>query len=139
MNSEFENNYIFETSVVIQNIQSDFPRVKAEKIAELKRLDPTTVLLAKLVAIFYSEVTGRLPELEAHCRKEEYQKLLSVIHRFKSTTYNLGAIRAVEIANAIEYSVARKRNHVDIENLISALKKECLDTHKVLLTYLSNA
>lgn len=133
MTSEVGNNFIFETSVIVTDIELNFPRVKLEKIAELKRLDPTLTILTKLVDIFFNETLDRLPEMKNFSITQDFKNLSCVIHRFKSTTYNLGASRAVELIGAIENAILRKASTIEINQLIAVLHEECVETHEVLL------
>lgn len=134
MTSEIGNNFIFETSVIVRDIELNFPRVKLEKIAELKRLDPTLTILTKLVDIFFTETANRVPEMKDFCQKQDFKNLSCVIHRFKSTTYNLGASRAVELISAIETAMLRQASQIEIKQLIAVLHEECVETHELLQT-----
>ncbi len=136
MISELGNNFIFETSVIVRDIQLNFPRIKLEKITELKKLDPTKALFTKLVNIFDVEVSARVPEMKNFCQNKDFANLACSIHRFKSTTYNLGASRAVELTTAIESAMVRAASPTEIKQLIAVLHEECLETHELLLTFL---
>ncbi len=136
MISEIKNSFNSEPSVIVRDIQLNHPRVKIEKIRELKKLDPTLAIYTKLVNIFEVEVSTRIPEMKNFCHTEDFKNLSCVIHRFKSTTYNLGASRAVELTKALETAILQQARQVEMKQLIAVLEEECLDTHEELLTYL---
>ena len=133
MISELDSSYIFETLEKINDIQLNFPRLKLEKIAELKQLDPTLEVFSKLVHIFSVEVSARIPEMKKFCECHDYENLSRVIHRFKSTTYNLGAARAVEITSHIEKVILRSGSPIELKQWIESLEVECLEAHQQLL------
>lgn len=136
MISELEKNVTFETSEIVCTIQSNYPSVRLEKIEELKRLDPTFEILAKLVKIFHNEVAMRIPEMKSYCQCQDYENLSRLIHRFKSTTYNLGASRSVEFTKQIENAMQRSASQLEIKQLIAVLEIECLVTCDLLFTLL---
>ena len=133
MISDVENNYTFETLDLLSQIQVNFPRIEFKKIEELKQLDPTLEVFSKLVHIFYVEVSGRIPEMKNYCDSHNYENLSRVIHRFKSTAYNLGASRAVEFMAHIEKVILRAGRELEIKLWIMALEKECHETYQNLL------
>ena len=133
MNSDVENNYTFETLDVVSKIQLNYARLDFKKIEELKQLDPTLEIFSKLVNIFYVEVSGRIPEMKNYCDNHDYENLSRVIHRFKSTAYNLGASRAVELQANIEKVILRTGTQLELKQWIMTLEKECHETYQNLL------
>ena len=137
MISEFGNNISNSISDLLSEIHSNHPTIQMDKVHELKKLDKTLTIFNKLIVIFRKELTERIPEMKTSCDQEDYINLGKIIHRFKSTTYNLGASRAVEVSKQIEHSLNKElKSHLEISQLIALLEHECLAAHALLLTYL---
>ena len=136
MTSELENNFIIEISDLSSTIESNYPSVRLEKVEELKQLDPSLGILLKLVKIFQNEVSYRIPEMKNFCQCQDYENLSRHIHRFKSTTYNLGASRSAEYAKQIENAIERSASQLEVKQLINRLETECLKASERLLTFL---
>jgi HPt (histidine-containing phosphotransfer) domain-containing protein len=139
MISEIENNIQREITSLTKRIQISNPTIQADKVIELKTLDPSLVVFTKLITIFRNEYTNRIPEMKKHCANRDNENLSRVIHRFKSTTYNLGAARAVEFTKEIESAITRKSDGFYIEQLIGQLERECISAYDVLLTFIPAA
>lgn len=111
---------------ILGKIQSDYPRVQVEKIEELTALDPSLKIFSRLVDIYNSEYSARIPEMRIACGAGHLEALLEITHRFKSTAYNLGAARAAELMTAIEKVVREKpQSHHELLIMIAALENEC--------------
>lgn len=137
MISEFGNNISNNISDLLTEIHSNHPSVQIEKVTELRKLDKTLTVFKKLITIFHKELAERIPEMKAACNKEDYVELGRIIHRFKSTTYNLGASRAVELGKQIEHALNKElKSHLEISQLITLLDHECHTAHTLLLTHL---
>lgn len=123
--------------MVREQIVASFPRVKFEKIHELRLLDPTHNVLVRLVQIFYTESKDRIPEMKNYVSSENFDGLAKVIHRFRSTAYNLGADRAAEITKRIDFVIGKNLiDKTELNQLISALEKECEAAHLELSSLL---
>lgn len=137
MISEFGNNISTDISKLLNEIHANHPSISTEKVSELKKLDKTLTVLSKLIAIFQNEKNQRIPEMKVCCNTSDYDTLSRIIHRFKSTTYNLGAARAVELCKHIEHAMNKElKSHLEISQLISLLDHECDMAYQTLLTYL---
>ncbi len=136
MISELENNIEREIKSLTKNIHLANPPVKSEKVVELKKLDPSLTVYTKLITIFRTEYTNRIPEMKKHCETRDLENLSRIIHRFKSTTYNLGAARASEFTKEIESAITRKSGEFYIKQLIGQLERECISAHEHLLTFI---
>jgi HPt (histidine-containing phosphotransfer) domain-containing protein len=134
MISDLENNIQREITSLTKRIHVSKPSILSEKVVELKTLDPSLDVFTKLITIFRNEYINRIPEMKKHCVNRDNENLSRVIHRFKSTTYNLGAARAVEFTKEIELAITRKTDGFYIEQLIGQLERECMRAHEVLLT-----
>ncbi len=118
--------------------KSDNQSILLEKVTELKKLDKTLVVFNKLISIFQNEHTHRIPEMKACCENGDLENLSQIIHRFKSTTYNLGASRAADLATQIEQAIATESPcPLKIMQLITSLEIECITADKVLLTFVA--
>jgi len=137
MISELEKKDSGEVALILKNVYSNHASIKQEKVKELKKLDPTYAIFAKLLKIFHTEYTNRIPEMIGLCVKKDYNNLSKVIHRFKSTTYNLGASRAVELAKQTELAISKEpKNELKIKRLIILLEHECIVAHELLASNL---
>ena len=137
MISEFGNNISNNLSNMLTEIHLNHPSVQIEKVNELRKLDKTLTVFKKLITIFHKELTDRIPEMKAACAQENCSELGRIIHRFKSTTYNLGASRAVELGKQIEHALNKElKSHLEISQLITLLEHECLAAHALLVAYL---
>ncbi len=137
MISEITNNLSNEITLFLNQVYLNYPPINQEKIKELRKLDATLAIFAKLIKIFHTEYTKRIPEMIGFCVAGEYENLGQVIHRFKSTTYNLGASRAVEIAKQIELAIHKEsKNELYLKQLIILLEQECAIAHEILVSHL---
>lgn len=139
MNSDLNFNteaaaYIDST---LQEIYADYPSIKESKVAELKELDPTLDLFQKLVAIFQNEADKRVPEMKAAAVVSDFKTVGQVTHRFRSTAFNLGAIRAAELTKKIDFLIGKPVvNKADLVQMIAVLDQECRTAYNLLKTYL---
>ncbi len=139
MISEFANTISPEVSEMLNEIHLNNPSIQLEKVAELKNLDKTLTIFTKLITIFHAEYVSLIPEMKVCCDSDDFTTLSRLIHRFKSTTYNLGASRAVELSKQIELALNKKLcSHVQITQLITLLEHECVAAHEKLVSYLPN-
>lgn len=133
MISELGNVTAINITDIIKNININFTSVKKEKVDELKKLDRSLGILAKLINIFHNECLNRIPEMKVFCQNYDFENLSRVVHRFKSTTYNLGASRSVEIIKQIEYTVSLGETYQPTTlKLIEELEYECMTVHELL-------
>ncbi len=124
------------TNLFLKQLKINFACIKLEKVVELKKLDQNSAIFIKLINIFQIEASKRIPELKTDAQKENYDAIKKTTHRFKSTAYNLGASRAVEIAKQIDFVASKSAvDKRELEQLIVALDQECQEAFKVLRTY----
>lgn len=118
----------------------NFPRIDHDKIDELKELDPSLALFSQLVGIFKNECTHRIPEMKTYAIRHDYESLGQITHRFRSTAYNLGAVRTAEIAKQIDAAYDKIFvNHIAVEALVEALEIECEAAYQELSVHLVRA
>lgn len=130
----------FETIYFLRHVKHHFPCIKDDKVKELRDLDSDHTLFPELIDIFHTEFLNRIPEMKAYASAGDYLSLAQVTHRFKSTAYNLGAIRAVEITKKIDHLLNQGPiNKFDLEKLITSLEKECISAYQVLKFYSGQA
>ena len=131
-----------ENVMTLEQIMMNFPRLDANKVLDLNTLDPTGKTFTQLVKIFLDEMQARISEMKNYVSSEQYDNLSKVVHRFRSTTYNLGAKRAAEITRRIDFvSVKVLVDKVELNGLVIALENECWLAYQQLLAQLprSNA
>jgi HPt (histidine-containing phosphotransfer) domain-containing protein len=123
--------------LILKEIRTDYPSIKESKVFELKELDSTLDLFQKLVAIFQNEANKRVPEMNSAAMANDFKTVGHVTHRFRSTAFNLGALRAAELTKKIDFLIGKAVvNTGDLLQLIAALDQECIIASNELKTYL---
>lgn len=111
----------------------EFVVINPERIVEIRGFDASGALFEQLVEIYKGETNDRIPELVASLEKNDLQRAAFVVHRFKSTLLNLGAVRAAEVARILETEIIKEK--VDkglLRSLTSTLVKESAKACEVL-------
>ncbi len=113
-------------SLTLDQIIVTFSRLDSKRIDELSSFDPTFELLWVLRDIFESELSKQIFEMKSAILRKDLDRVGSVIHRFRSTCCNSGALRASEIAKKIEEQlVFCESSCTEIERLVDYLASEC--------------
>ncbi len=129
-----------EAPMVLDQIIINFARIDYAKINELKSYDSNDEIFGQLVEIFSIEIRKQLPEMKRCVSSENFDGLSKAVHRFRSTAYNLGALRSAEITKRIDFVLSKELvNLIELKQLVHALERECLGAYTELVLILRRA
>ena len=98
-------------------------------IGELENLD--RAMVEHLSALYFTQAAGQLAALDGAIDSQELGTLGEVAHKFKGSSYTLGAMRVAEILAEIE-AAARAGDTGEARDLVARLRRGLTDTQAAL-------
>ncbi len=105
------------------------PVQEDESITDLTFLTETTgddpVLMAKMIEIMLRETPEEIQKMEILYEEQDWDRLRSVAHKFKSSVTYMGLHDLKDTVKAIQTNAEKRENLQETQQLIKALKTSC--------------